>query len=137
MRKFQLAAVVTFGVFLFAGASLARAQDIGVNRVTVAFPFEVAGVMMPAGTYMVTPDDIDPNLLQIQSEDGRYSAFVGVLADDTTSRRGDCQFDFVRAGNRYYLSKIDDGEGDVDDLVMPSGFPANLPHVKSGNMIQK
>jgi hypothetical protein len=137
MRRFQFAAILTFGVFLFAGASLARAQDFDVNRVTVSFPFVVGGVMLPAGTYTVTPDDMDPGLLQIQSADGRYSAFALVLTDDTTSRRGSCQFDFERVGNRYYLSKIDDGTGDVEDLVMPSGFPELMPHVTAGHMISK
>jgi hypothetical protein len=135
MRKFQFAAALAFGVVLLAGASLARAQE--VDKVTVSFPFEVGGVIMPAGTYSVTPDTLDPGLLQIRSEDGRDSAFALVLSDDTTSRRGDCQFEFERVGSRYYLSKIDDGTGDVQELVMPAGFLTPTTHAKTGNMTSK
>lgn len=126
MRKFQLAAVVAFGVVLFAGARFASAQD--VTQARVPFPFEVGGVVLPAGTYQVTTEGMDPNLVQIRSQDGRFAAFAIVDTEDLTARRGDCQFDFVRAGNRYFLSKIDDGTGNVDQLVMPTGSIARAVH---------
>ena len=126
MRRFQLAAVVAFGVVLFAGAQIARAQD--VSKARVPFPFEVGGVVMPAGTYRVIVDDMDPGLIQIQSQNGRFSAFAMVTLEDTTARRGDAQFDFVRAGNRYYLSRVDDGTGNVDQVEMPTGSLAHAVH---------
>jgi len=117
MWKIQIAAVVAFGVVLFAGAQLARAQE--VERATVPFPFAVGRVTLPAGSYEVVADETDPGLLEIRSADGRFSAFAIVLAEDTTARRGDCQFQFVNVGGRYYLTKIEDGTGDVSDLTLP------------------
>jgi hypothetical protein len=132
MRKFQIAAVVAFSMVFFAGAQLARAQE--VNKATVSFPFEVGGVVMPAGTYTITVDDMDPGLLRIQSENGQLSAFAIVMSEDTTARRGDCQFDFVRVGNRYYLSQIDNGTGDVQDLVVPTGSTLHVTHAKGSRL---
>ncbi len=117
MRKFQIAAVVAFAFVTFAGAQLACAQ--GVERATVPFPFMVGQVLLPAGQYEVVTDDMDPGLFQIKSEDGLHSAFAVVLTEDWSSREGDCQFEFVNVGGKYYLSKIDDGTGDVSDLVLP------------------
>ena len=117
MRKFQFAAVAAafVGVALLAGASTARAND--TERVTVKFPFEVSGVMMPAGTYVAVQSYSDPGLVQIRSMDGRYAAFVNVLDSERLGHVGTAQFDFVRAGNRYYLSRISDGRGDVEHIV--------------------
>ena len=119
MRKFQIAAVAAFGMVLFAGAQLARAQETETIKAAVAFPFMVGKVMLPAGTYEVVPDEMDPTVLEIRSEYGRKSAFASILAADPTTRRGDCQFQFVNVGGRYYLTKIDDGAGDVSELALP------------------
>ena len=119
MRKIQIAAVVAFGVVFFAGAQLARAQETNTVKATVSFPFVVGKVMLPPGTYEAVPDDMDPGVLQIRSETGHMSAFATVLSDDTTTRRGECEFQFVNVGGRYYLTKIDDGTGDVSDLMLP------------------
>jgi hypothetical protein len=118
MRKFEMTAVVAFAVVMFAGAQQARAQE--VETATVPFPFMVGNVMLPPGHYTVTTDDMDPGLLQIESRDGRYSAFAVVTTEDTTSRRGEAQFKFVNVGGKYYLSRIDRGEGDVEDLAVPT-----------------
>ncbi len=119
MRKFQIAAVVAFGVAMIASAPLARAQTTDPVKVTVAFPFMVGQVMLPAGTYTVVPDYRTPGLLEIDSDNGSMSAMATVLSDDLTDRRGECQFQFVNFGGKYYLTRIDDGNGDVSDLVLP------------------
>lgn len=124
MRKIEIAAVVAFALVMFAGAQQARAQE--VVTATVPFPFMVGNVMLPPGHYRVTADEMDPGLLQIQSRGGQYSAFAIVLTDDTTSRRGEAQFKFVNIGGKYYLSRIDQGQGDVEDLVVPN-FTAPQP----------
>jgi hypothetical protein len=74
---------------------------------------------LPAGTYEVVPDPIDPSVFEIRSENGAISAVATVLAKDETDRRGDLQFKFMNAGGRYYLTKIDDGTGDVSELSVP------------------
>jgi hypothetical protein len=119
MRKFQIAAAVAFAVVLFAVAQQARAQMTDTAKATVPFPFMVGRVLLPAGTYEVVPDPIDPSVFEIRSENGAISAVATVLAKDETDRRGDLQFKFMNAGGRYYLTKIDDGTGDVSELSVP------------------
>lgn len=120
MRKFQIASTLAFAVVLFAGAQLVRAQETNTMTVIVSFPFMVGTAMMPPGSYEVVPDSMDPYVLEIRSENGHTSAFAAVLAPDTTTRRGEAQFQFVNVGGRYYLTKIDDGTGEVSDLVVPA-----------------
>ena len=119
MRKFQIAAILAFGMVLFAGAQVARAQSLDAVTTTVPFPFMVGNVLLPAGTYLVVPDDVDSGVFEIRSQRGRMSAFATVMADDSTARRGELQFQFVNVGGRYYLTKIDDGTGDVSEVAVP------------------
>ena len=49
MRKFQIAAVLAFGMVLFGGAQLARAQSLDAVTTTVPFPFMVENVLLPPG----------------------------------------------------------------------------------------
>ncbi len=137
MRRFQLAAVVAFGAVLFAGAQLARAQSLDAVQTTVAFPFMVGRVLLPAGTYEVVPNDMEPGVLELRSVRGGMSAFATVMAADTTSRRGDLQFQFVNVGGRYYLTKIDDGTGDVTDVSVPEPVLRAIHEVEAASKIQK
>lgn len=134
MRKLPIAAIVTFAVVLFAGAQLAVAQEIETSKVAVAFPFMVGKVLLPAGTYEIIPDDLAPGSLEIRADRGRVSAFATVLAEDTTARRGDCQFQFVNVGGRYYLTKIDDGTGDVSEIALPEAV-MRLVHASARNVV--
>lgn len=133
MRKFQFAAVVAFGVVFFAGAQLAHAQEL--SKVQVSFPFVAGDTLLPAGAYEVREDPMDAGLIEIQSEDGRSSAFAFVVPEEATTVRGDCQFEFLKAGNRYYLSKIDNGDGEVEDLVMPAGSLVNTVHEAASKLV--
>ncbi len=117
MRKLSIAAMIAFGAVFVAGTHAARAQEIEKGR--VPFPVVVGNVVMPAGSYEVRADDLDPELLHITSADGRHAAFALVMTDSTTTRFGDCEFRFVRLGSRYYLSKIDTGAGDIEQITLP------------------
>ncbi len=134
MRKLPIAAIVTFAVVLFAGAQLAVAQDTETSKVAVAFPFMVGKVLLPAGTYEIIPDDLAPGSLEIRADRGRVSAFATILAEDTTTRRGDCQFQFVNVGGRYYLTKIDDGTGDVSEIALPEAV-MRIVHASARNVV--
>jgi hypothetical protein len=136
MRKFQIAAVVAFGMVLFAGAQLARAQSLDAVTTTVPFPFMVGKVLLPAGTYLIVPDDMEPGVLEIRSERGGRSAFATLMAEDTTTRRGDLQFQFVNVGGRYYLTKIDDGTGDVSEVAVPDAV-LRVMHASARTQVQK
>jgi hypothetical protein len=136
MRKFQIAAALAFGVMLFAGAPRAHAQATNAMTVTVSFPFMVGTVMMPPGSYEIVPDSMDPYALEIRNETVRMSAFAAVLAPETTMRRGEAQFQFVNVGGRYYLTKIDDGTGDVSELAVPDSVLRAI-HAADRTQVQK
>ena len=119
MRRIHIAAVAAFGLVLFAGAPTALAQETVPMRATVSFPFMVGNVLLPAGTYLVVPDDLQPAVLEIQAERGRKSVFATILDNEPSDRRGDCLFQFVNVGGRYYLTSIDDGSGDLSQITLP------------------
>ncbi len=119
MRKFPIAAIAAFGLVLFAGTQVAVAQETETVKTTVAFPFMVGKVLLPAGTYEVVPDQLEPSILEIRSVRGSQSAFATIMATQRSDRRGDCLFQFVNVGGRYYLTKIDDGTGDLSNITLP------------------
>src|ERR1700735_2609624 len=71
--------VVRMGLLsLLSVMPLAAQIDKGVDF-TTTFPFYAGNAKMPAGSYKVTPSDIDSSVLQVQSSDGAHSALVDVI----------------------------------------------------------
>jgi hypothetical protein len=122
MRKIQFAAIALFGALIFAGAPLAHAQD--VTKAHVPFAFQVGGRTLPAGVYQVHADSTDTSLIQIVSEDGRHSVFAVVRSGDSYSRSSRCSFEFHKIGDQYFLTAIDDPNGQVREIDLPASAAA-------------
>jgi len=68
--------VVRMGLLSLLSVMPLPAQiDNGVDF-TTTFPFHAGNTRMPAGSYKITQADFDTSVLQIQSKDGAYSAFI-------------------------------------------------------------
>ncbi len=116
MRKLIVAGLMVFAAVFFTGAWIAGAEE---EAARVPFPFIVGNVQLPAGRYVVEADNMDPNLIQVTSVDGRHSAFAVVNINDMPLSWGHCDFQFVRFGGKYYLSKIDTGDNGIEDVTLP------------------
>jgi len=95
-----LAGTLVVGV----GIRSANAQIDHTIEFTTAFPFSVGNTMLPAGTYTVTPDDLDPMMLAVRG--GRSAVFIATT--DATSKEAPSKTELVfeRYGNGYILKNI-------------------------------
>jgi hypothetical protein len=103
------------GVVLIAGGSKAQAQMAETVDVTIPFSFHAGGRELPAGAYTIRSTySSDGSLMQIQSADGRMSAFFETEESDLTAKMKTDELIFDHVGDDYVLSKIidaDDGTG--------------------------
>jgi hypothetical protein len=100
---------------LLAGAGIASAAD--VSRVTVPFPFEVKGQVMPAGRYEIRSDDANPAIVFIDGIDHtKAHAVVETMVEDTVPRANNPSVTFRHRGDMYQLSTVNDGDF-VRDVV--------------------
>jgi hypothetical protein len=61
---------------------------------------------MPAGTYKITPSGNDESVLQIQSKDGAYSAFIDFMPTHSAQRHPHSDVTFHKYGDTEYLNRI-------------------------------
>src|ERR1700740_2006115 len=90
---------------LLSGLPLAAQIDNSLNF-TTSFPFYAGNAKMPAGTYRVTPTDIDSSVLQIQSTNGAYSAFVEFTPTHAEQPHAQTDVTFHKYGDTDYLNRI-------------------------------
>jgi hypothetical protein len=96
--------VVAAVLLVWGAAQTANAQIVGELEFTTTFPFTVGNATLPAGTYTLRPDDLDPRMLEISG------AHVGLffLTDFTdsaaTSKRTEVVFN--RYGDQYVLKNV-------------------------------
>jgi hypothetical protein len=84
---------------------LAAQIDNGGNFAT-SFPFYAGNARMPAGSYRISSSDIDSSVLQIQSTDGAYSAFVEFEPTHAEQPHPQTDLSFHKYGNTDYLNRI-------------------------------
>jgi hypothetical protein len=105
----RLATAIGAALLLAAGASIASAAE--VSRVTVPFPFEVNGQMLPAGRYEIRSDEANPTVVFIDGFDhAKNHAVVETMTDNAMSRGKSPSVTFKRHGDVYQLSIVDDGD---------------------------
>lgn len=73
---------------------------------TTSFPFYAGNARMPAGTYRITQSDIDSSVLQIQSVDGAYSAFIEFEPTHADQPHTQTDVTFHKYGDTDYLNRI-------------------------------
>jgi hypothetical protein len=84
---------------------LAAQIDNGVDF-TTTFPFYVGNAKMPAGSYKVSQSDIDSSVLQIQSANGAYSAFIEFTPTHAAQPHPQTDVTFHKYGDTEYLNRI-------------------------------
>src|SRR3954454_8254724 len=87
----------------FAAVGTVSAQD-HVAKATIPFNFNIGDTWVPAGTYTLTSDMINPNVIAIHSKDGKVS-LLSVTQND--GRRVDGgKLVFAKYGDQYFLHEI-------------------------------
>jgi hypothetical protein len=98
--------VVSMGLLsLLCVMPLAAQIENGVDFKTT-FPFYAGNAKMPAGSYNVSPSDIDSSVLQIKSNDGTHSAFVDFVPTHAEQPHSQTDVTFHKYGDTDYLNRI-------------------------------
>jgi hypothetical protein len=98
--------VVRMGLLsLLSVIPLAAQIDNGVDFKTT-FPFYAGNAKMPAGAYKITQTDIDSSVLQIQNNDGTYSAFVDFEPTHAEQPHSQSDVTFHKYEGTDYLNRI-------------------------------
>jgi hypothetical protein len=98
--------IVNMGLIsLLSVMPLAAQIENGVDFKTT-FPFYAGNAKMPAGSYKITPSDIDSSVLQIQSNDGTHSAFVDFVPTLAEQPHPRSDVTFHKYGDTDYLNRI-------------------------------
>jgi hypothetical protein len=71
-----------------------------------SFPFYAGNAKMPAGSYKIIQADNDPNMLQIQSNDGTRSAFIEFMPTHSAQPHPHSDVTFHKYGDTEYLNRI-------------------------------
>ena len=98
--------VVRMGLLsLLCVMPLAAQIENGVDFKT-SFPFYAGNAKMPAGSYNISPSDIDSSMLQIRSIDGTHSAFVDFVPTHAEQPHSQTDVTFHKYGDTDYLNRI-------------------------------
>ena len=97
--------VVAAAVLTLASLPAMAQVDNGLNF-TTSFPFYAGNAKMPAGSYRITPSDVDSNELLVQSADGKYGAFVDFIPTQSEQPHQQSDVTFHKYGNVEYLNRI-------------------------------
>jgi hypothetical protein len=96
--------VLAAGILVLVGVHDARAQIDDSIEFTATFPFTVGNTTLPAGTYTITPSDIDPQVLQM--EGARTSVLFMTEPADPSQTPSKTELVFNRYGDRYVLKNV-------------------------------
>jgi len=137
----MLRVALAAGLGLLLAGSVAPAQAAGIQNETlkahVPFAFEVHGVTMPPGTYVIREaDNLDRNLLEIRSAEGHGAVFFFVEDSGPTGNTTDrARLVFDRLGQSRFLRsvRLEDGERErlpvSPDEVLAARSEAGVPPV--------
>ena len=103
IRSITLTALAT-GILTLAGVQSASAQVDYPLKFTTTFPFTVGYATVPAGTYTITQDDDNPQLLELTG--GRVSVFFQTNNADAKAPASKSEIVFKHYGNRYVLKDL-------------------------------
>ena len=105
MRSFGRVVLKMGLLSLLSVMPLAAQMNDGVNF-TTSFPFYAGNARMPAGTYRISQSDVDSSVLQIQSVDGAYSAFIDFVPTHAEQPHPQTDVTFHKYGDTDYLNRI-------------------------------
>ncbi len=124
VKKTLLVALLVVGVFALAGAMPASAQSL--SKVNVPFQFVVGDSVLPAGNYTVTSLAHNPDVVAIQSADGKSVATVLVTPSGELTKQPHATFSFAKIGGRYFLSAVSVPGAGTRTLLLPKSRVAAM-----------
>jgi hypothetical protein len=133
----MLRIVVTAGLGLLMAGAVAPARAAGLDGETlkahVPFSFEVRGVTMPSGDYVIrSGDNVDQNLLEIRSADGRETAYFFVVDSGAVPNATDkAMLVFDDYGQSHFLHSVRLQDGDHERIPV-SPAEVNAARAESG-----
>jgi hypothetical protein len=98
--------VLKMGLLSLLSVMPLAAQMIDGINFTTSFPFYAGNARMPAGTYRISQSDVDSSVLQIQSVDGAYSAFIEFVPTHAEQPHPQTDVTFHKYGDTDYLNRI-------------------------------
>ena len=104
MRSFVRSIAIAAGILLCAGVPYASAQIDDPVEFTTSFPFTVGDATLAAGTYTITPDDIELAFLRLTGPHG--SVFFQAHGASAPTRASKTEVVFKRYGGAYVLKSI-------------------------------
>jgi hypothetical protein len=99
----RIASIALFVLASLATAGSASAQDHAV-KATVPFGFYVGNKWLPSGTYEMTSDSRDPDIIKILNASGVVEMLSLAENDDHRSKTGTLVF--KKYGDQYFLHEI-------------------------------
>jgi hypothetical protein len=104
MKSAFVLLTLTGALVVGVGVHRVNAQIDASIQFTTAFPFTVANTTLPAGTYTVTPDELDPAMLAVRgARSAVYVATTDATPKETPSKT---ELVFERYGGGYVLKNI-------------------------------
>lgn len=105
MKSLSKVAVKMALLSLLSAMPLMAQIDNGMNF-TTSFPFYAGNVKMPAGSYKITQTNIDDSELLIESNDGKFSAFLEIIPTQAEEPHAHSDVTFHKYGDTDYLNRI-------------------------------
>jgi hypothetical protein len=122
MRKLtvNILGIAAAALVCVADADVARAE---VPRIvaTVPFDFVVGGAPLPAGKYFVKPASEGATVIEIESADGRHTAYTLTTSASSNVPVPSAELVFEKRDNRYFLERLVTADGDEREITRTHG----------------
>ena len=103
MKRQAISLISLLSLLLVAGSAIAQSGPVRSN---VPFDFTVEGKTIPAGTYTIGHVGRGPELLLLESQDGKMHMIVGSNSAENLNGADKTKLVFNRYKDQYFLSEI-------------------------------
>jgi hypothetical protein len=103
MKRQAITLISLLSLLLVAGSAIAQSRTVRSN---VPFDFTVEGKTIPAGTYTIAKLGRGPEVLLLESQDGKMQMIVGSNSAQNLNGADKTKLVFNRYKDQYFLSEI-------------------------------
>lgn len=103
MKRHALTVASLLSLLLVAGSAVAQTNTIRAN---VPFSFTIGEKTVPSGSYMIGRLGRSPQLVLLQTEDGKRCMIVGSNSAENHNGANKTKLVFNRYKDQYFLSEI-------------------------------
>jgi|SRR5215469_5588678 len=103
MKRQAISLISLLSLLLVAGSAIAQSAPVRSN---IPFDFTVEGKTVPAGTYTIGHVGRGPELLLLESQDGKMHMIVGSNGAENLAGADKTKLVFNRYKDQYFLSEI-------------------------------